>query len=227
MYATRTQLPAHALRTPPRGELESRAGDTHAGVRYALGEAAWARLPHAVQARFADCLTQAEYVGSFEIVRASVAGRLLSVVCRLIGTPIAPYTGTNVPAAVRVYADGAGGVVWERRYHFPGRKECVVSSTKRCDEHGTLIEMLPFGLSMPLEVFERAGVLHFLSTGYYFNCLGMRLAVPRLLPPGRTHVAHIDEGFGWFRFTMTVTHQWLGEVYFQTGRFRAAASEAL
>jgi hypothetical protein len=41
---------------------------------------------------------------------------------------------------------------------------------------------------------------------------------------GTTHMEHRDEGNGWFRFTMTVTHPLLGEVFFQTGRFRAAGN---
>jgi hypothetical protein len=205
---------------PPHREA---AGRVHLGVRRALGEEGWAQLPAAVQRRFADCSAAAEYTGSFEIVRASLIGRVLALCCRLIGTPVAPYTGTNVPAMVRVFADGRGGVVWERSYQFPGRRPCVVTSTKRCDARGALIEELPCGLSMPLAVFEHGGVLHFLSTSYFFRCLGLKVTVPGLLPPGRTHVEHIDESLGWFRFTMTVTHPWLGEVYFQTGRFRAAS----
>jgi hypothetical protein len=34
---------------------------------------------------------------------------------------------------------------------------------------------------------------------------------------------HLDEALGgWFRFTMTVTHPVFGELFYQTGRFRAA-----
>lgn len=223
MYALRVSSPPLTLEPPHRAA--ARSADC-GGVRGALGEEAWARLPPAVQARFVDCAAVVEYRGRFEIVRASLIGRWLALLCRLIGTPVAPYTGSHVPASVRVFGDGNGGVVWERSYHFPGRRACVVKSTKRCDSRGILIEELPFGLSMPLAVFEQGGVLHFLSTSYFFSCLGLRLRVPGLLPPGRTHVEHIDEGGGWFRFTMTVTHPWLGEVYFQTGRFRAA-SEAI
>lgn len=216
MYAIGAHAPAFTL-----GPARERSADR--GVRSALGEEGWARLPAAVQARFADCAATVEYVGSFEVVRASLSGLMLALLCRLIGTPIAPYTGAHVPATVRVYGGGRGGVVWERNYRFPGRRPCVVRSTKRCNARGALVEELPCGLSMPLAVFERGGVLHFLSTSYVFSCLGLRLTLPRLLPPGRTHVEHIDEGLGWFRFTMTVTHPWLGEVYFQTGRFHAAS----
>lgn len=202
------------------------AAGRHFSVRDAVGATGWSRLPAAVRARFAADLARAQYQGVFDTVRASRAGRLLAMLCRLIGTPVVPYTGDEVPATVRVFADGGGGVVWERVYHFADQRVCRVMSTKCADEQGRIIEALPCGLRMALEVFERDGALHFMSTGYFFNCLGLRIAVPALLPPGVTHVEHTDEGGGWFRFTMTVSHRWLGEVYFQTGRFRAA-SEAL
>jgi hypothetical protein len=201
----------------PRGE-----GRSHVGIRTIIGEPAWARLPPAVRARFDADVQRAEYTGCFEVVRASRAGRLLALVCRLLGTPVAPYTGTNVPATVRVFPAATGGMVWERTYRFPGGRTCVVSSVKQSDERGGLVEVLPFGLRMPLEVFERQGVLNFVSRGYFFNCFGLHIAVPDFLPPGVTHVAHLDEGGGWFRFTMIITHKSLGEVFFQTGRFRSA-----
>jgi hypothetical protein len=76
---------------------------------------------------------------------------------------------------------------------------------------------------MPLTVYQQRGVLHFVSTGYYFE-FGRRVKIPlpSWLSPGTTHVEHADESKGWFRFTMTVTHPLFGEVFYQTGRFRAA-----
>ena len=44
--------------------------------------------------------------------------------------------------------------------------------------------------------------------------------MPDWLPPGVTHVEHIDLGDGSFRFTMSVRHRWLGQVFWQSGRFR-------
>lgn len=216
--AKNPQLGAAALRT----RRLPGTGRHHVSIRRTIGEPAWARLPEAVRARFAEESTGAEYSGCFEVVRASRAGRLLASLCRLLGTPVAPYTGTNVPATVRVFAAPQGGMVWERTYLFPGRHKCVVSSVKQSDERGELVEVLPFGLRMPLKVFELQGVLKFVSRGYFFSCFGVHLAVPDFLPPGTTHVSHIDEGGGWFRFTMVTTHKWFGEVFFQTGRFRSA-----
>jgi hypothetical protein len=85
---------------------------------------------------------------------------------------------------------------------------------------------------MPLNVYEERGVLHFVSRGYYFD-LGRRpnggrikIPLPALLSPGTTHVEHIDEADGWFRFTMTVTHPFFGEMFYQTGRFTAAGERS-
>jgi hypothetical protein len=192
--------------------------DKHPSVRTVLGEAAWRRLPLAVRERFADDVTHAQYQGTFATVYASIAGKCLAQLCRLLGTPIAPHVGRDVPASVRVY-QAPDGMVWERTYRFAADKVCVVSSTKQLDGEG-LVEILPFGLRMPLKLQERDGELHFISKRYEWRLGVLRLRIPHWLPPGETRVTHADEGGGWFRFTLTVTHRWLGCVYFQTGRFR-------
>jgi hypothetical protein len=211
--------------THPRERDSARSGARH-GLRDVLGAEAWNRLPEAVRDRFADTAATATYAGAFEIVRASLLGRMFAWLGRLFGTPVAPRAGLNVEALVRVHPD-AQGVAWDREYRWADGARHVVRSTKVVDEHGMLIEKLPARLCMPLDTFEDGGVLHFVSRGYYFD-LGfgdlaprLRLWLPRLLSPGVTHVEHIDLDHGWFRFTMTVTHPLLGEMFFQTGRFCA------
>jgi uncharacterized protein DUF4166 len=191
-----------------------------ANLRRLIGEAEWFSLPHAVRARFAEHAASAEYQGTFDEVRASFAGKLLAVCCRLLGTPVAPFTGTNVPATVNVFATPDGGTAWQRIYRFPRRRPCVVESIKRLSREGSLVEALPAGMHMALDVYARDGVLHFVSTGYYVELGGLRIRLPDWLPPGITHVQHIDLGDGTFRFTMSVRHRWLGEVFWQSGRFR-------
>jgi hypothetical protein len=204
------------------------------GIRPLLGEAAWGRLPAAVRQRFADPARRVDYVGSFEIVRASALGIALAWICRCLGTPVVPRTGVDVPAIVHVVPT-ALGVAWRREYRWPERSAWpkrstyLVRSTKTVGTDGILVERLPACLCMPLEVFETAGALHFVSRGYYFD-LGiipgtrtrLKLGLPSWLSPGVTHVEHIDEAHGWFRFTLTVTHALFGEVFYQTGRFSAA-----
>ena len=197
------------------------------GLQSVLGRAAWARLPEAVRVRFAEPAVAVDYVGEFDVVRASWLGRAVALVCQLLGTPVVPRTGLHVPAIVHV-GPTESGVAWNREYRWPRSRPCLVRSTKIIDTHGGLVERLPARLCMPLDVFERGGVLHFVSRGYYFDLGrrpgGFRIKVwlPRLLSPGITHVEHVDQSDGWFRFTMTVTHPVFGEMFYQTGRFRSA-----
>jgi len=208
---------------PPASE---QGGNHHPGLRQVLGEADWQELPRAVRARFADGCRSVDYVGVFEVVRASALGRVIAQVARLIGTPVVPWVGTNLRAVVHVGPAG-GGVAWERAYHRPGGERCLVRSVKVVTPDLQMVERLPAGLCMPLHVFTSRGILHFVSRGYYFR-LGLpgghelHLSLPAWCSPGETHVEHIDEGSGWFRFTMTVTHPRFGEMFYQTGRFHSA-----
>jgi Domain of unknown function (DUF4166) len=191
-----------------------------------MGHAAWERLPATVRARFAEPVLPVDYVGTFDVVRASLLGRLISWVCIAIGSPVVPRTGERIPAVIHV-GPVARGASWHREYQWPHGPASLVRSTKVIAADGTLVEELPAGLRMPLAVHERGGVLHFVSKGYYFEWgyegLGrLRIGLPLWLSPGTTHVEHADETDGWFRFTMTVTHPLLGEIFYQTGRFRAA-----
>jgi len=195
-------------------------GNRH-GLCEVLGAEAWNRLPEAVRDRFGDATESVSYAGAFEIVRASRLGRVIAWLGKLIGTPVAPRTGLDVEALVRVRPD-AHGVAWDREYRWADGARHLVRSTKVADGYGKLIEKLPARLCMPLHTFEEGGVLHFVSRGYYFDlAAGFRLWLPAVLSPGVTHVEHIDLAHGWFRFTMTVTHPLFGEVFFQTGRFCA------
>ena len=202
------------------------AEQKHVGLQTVLGESAWARLPEAVRVRFAEPAVAVDYVGKFDVVRASCLGRILAFACLLLGTPVVPRTGLHVPAIVHV-SPTSRGVAWNREYRWPNAGACMVRSTKVIDARGELVERLPARLCMPLHVFEQRGILHFVSRGYYFDLGGhVKVPLPTLLSPGTTHVEHIDESGGWFRFTMTVTHPIFGELFYQTGRFKAAGELA-
>jgi hypothetical protein len=206
-----------------------------------LGDVAWRRLPPAVRTRFGEPVQKVDYVGEFDVVRASIVGRVIALACKAIGTPVVPRTGLRVPAIIHV-GPVDRGASWLREYCWPDGRACRVHSTKVIGADGSLTEELPAGLRMPLSVYQRRGVLHFVSKGYYFEfkipwssgrlAIGpghtdaraarLKIPLPAWLSPGTTHVEHADESNGWFRFTMTVTHPLFGEVFYQTGRFRAA-----
>src|SRR5258708_34715477 len=132
--------------------------------RAILGEFAWRHLPFAVRQRFAwkpAPGTAIVYVGAMLEVRATRVGWLAAQLCRLVGTPIAPYRGTEVPVTVRLTLDADGhGIVWERHYRFPGRAPVRCASVKKAVDGG-LIEVVGRGVGMRLAVSERQGELHF------------------------------------------------------------------
>jgi hypothetical protein len=211
--------------TLPRPLTHERAfsGARH-GLRAVLGAEAWHRLPEAIRERFAEHAGSATYAGGFEVVRASAVGRLIAWIGTMFGTPVAPRVGSDVEAVVLVRPHGAG-MAWSREYRWHDGTTHRVHSTKIVTADGELIEKLPARLCMPLAVFEEGRVLHFVSRGYYFDLgFGCRLRLPHVFSPGVTHVEHIDLDHGWFRFTMTLTHPWFGELFFQTGRFCAMES---
>ena len=189
-----------------------------------MGRAAWQRLVPAIRERFANdhyTNTTVNYRGVMLVVRCNTAGWLLAQVCRLIGTPLTPYTGIDVATTVRVYEDNtAGGTVWEREYQFKNHKPLVVRSVKCLDTDETLLESVDGGIRMRLRVFEEKGKLVFISKDYFIKLAGLRFTIPMWLTPGTTRVEHVDEGSGWFRFILSMDHPWLGEMFYQEGVFK-------
>lgn len=185
-----------------------------------LGPDAWAQLPAAVQRRFgAHAATHEVVYRGRMLVEATLAGRLFAQVCRLIGTPLAPWTGDDVPVDVDVHQDRRGGLTWARTYRFAGRRPILVSSTKLMDAKGDLLEVVRGGLGMALDVTVEDQVLHFRSRYYFLELAGLRLRIPDLVTPGRAHVTHEDLGGGAFRFTLAFHHPWLGRPIHQDGVF--------
>lgn len=194
------------------------------GFRALLGELQWRRLPPAVRERFAWKPAPGRdivYAGTMLEVRASAVGWLMAQACRLIGTPLAPYRGTDVPVTVRLSLDRDGdGIVWQRLYRFPGRRPVRCVSVKRALAGG-LIECVGGGVGMWLRLGERDGELHFRSTGYFWRWRRWRIALPPWLTPGEMHVVHADLGGGRFRFRIGVRHPLFGETFYQDGIFAA------
>ena len=166
------------------------------------------------------------YRGVMEQVACSRVGWLLAQATRLIGTPLAPFSGRQVPTFVVVYPDPrGGGTIWDRVYAFPGKRPVTVRSSKQLDRRGRMVERVGGGFGMELRVFEAGESLHFVSERYFFEILGLRLALPHLLSPGRAHVLHQDLGGGRFRFRLTVRHPLFGTSFEQEGIFRDEPAE--
>lgn len=191
-----------------------------------VGREGWWRLAPDIRHRFTEKPTAAQaihYEGVMQQVGGNWVGALLAQVCRLIGTPFAPWRARQVPVAITLRHDPAGGVVWQREYRYAGGAPVRVESTKRIAADGALTECIGFGLGMRLAVFEANAALHFLSLRYFWRIAGHELTLPALLTPGTVHVIHADLGAGQFRFSMTIHHRLFGTLFEQHGVFAAAA----
>lgn len=184
-----------------------------------VGAAGWRRLPAAVQRRFAAAHGDTAYRGALNL-HCSALGRCFAEFSALFGGPLTTLRRCGVAAEVRVFADGRGGVVWERRL----QATCdggvrVVRSTKELGREGGLVERTDGGLAMALDVFEQDGALVFESRRYFLAVGSLRCPVPAWLTPGTCRVEHRDLGGGRFRFTLSMVHPWWGRTFHQCGVF--------
>ncbi len=209
-----------SLITPLPSQTEPRALD----LATLVGAAGWARLPAAVRRRFGVDHGAATYVGRMEL-RCSPIGRVHALLSRLFGSPLSGVSSNAVPTSVRVFDDGRGGMVWERRFHTAGnRAPHVVRSTKQVSADGGLLERTDGGLSMALDVFEERGALVFESRRFTLILGRLRLPVPALLTPGTCRVVHTDLGDGLFRFDLDMVHPLWGHTFHQSGVFADPAA---
>jgi hypothetical protein len=192
--------------------------------RRLLGELAWRRLAAPIRERFARKPAPGAaicYRGAMQEARCSTVGYVFAQLCRLIGTPLAPHRGSDVPCTVTLRADARGGIVWERCYRFAAGRLITCRSVKRCVPAGRLIECVGGSVGMWLKLSERDGALHFHSTGYFWEAGAWRLPLPAWLTPGALHVMHADLGGGRFRFFIEIHHPLFGETFRQDGVFAA------
>lgn len=197
----------------------------HNTIRWALGKN-WHRLHPNVQRRFNRLPTEGEpivYTGTMDAIKRSKAGWLFATLTKVIGNPLSPHQGRDVPMTVELTTQqGKKGVYWKRTYHFKDRKPFSVTSVKK-DDKGRMMECVGGGFGMFLDVFAENGELHFLSSRYFWQLGSWYVPLPHWLSPGQTHVIHEDlahsHGQGVFRFSITMKHAILGTTFFQTGVF--------
>ena len=193
-----------------------------------LGAAAWSKLASEVRARFsvkprvgkAVC-----YAGMMHKVELSFMGWLFAQVCRLIGTPLAPLRGCDVPMLIELTPDKElQGIAWNRRYEFPGNRHVTVRSTKCHANTGEFFEYIGRGFSMRLKLREKNAGLEFFSIGYYFELCSRKFRIPDWLTPGVTTVTHAQLHGDRFRFSLSVEHPLLGTTIHHDGEFYSATS---
>lgn len=182
----------------------------------------WYKLHPNIQYRFNKLPTidkPITYYGTMQEVVCSKAGWLFALLTRIIGNPLAPYQGKNIPMVVKLSTQANdSGVFWQRTYQFKHHKPYTVVSVKK-EGNGKMMECVGAGFGMFLYVSAEDEALHFKSTRYFCKLFGCYVPLPHWLCPGQTHVIHKDLGSGQFRFTISMDHSLLGRTFYQTGIF--------
>ena len=190
--------------------------------RSLLGESTWNDLHPHIRHRFSlEYLHRpVTYTGVMERVYLSPAGKLLAQLCRLIGTPLALHSATDVQMHVDVYPDEKrGGIVWERHYLYRHSRPDRVISTKRIYPTCGLVELVGggFGMYLAISVLDKAIV--FRSSEYFWQIGKSRITLPTFMSPGTTTVVQKAFDDGRFQFTLDVDHFLFGKVCQQHGIF--------
>lgn len=186
-----------------------------------VGEAGWRRLHPAAQRRFSRDAVLAgpvTYRGDMSVEMTGL-GRFFAWCGLLFGTPLPIHAMQGGSAEVRVYSDGADGVVYERLLSAAPDRTETVSSTKRPWSSERLLEVTRRGLSMLLAVFEHEGNLVFESRGFGLLIGRYFLRIPDALTPGVCRVIHAPLDSRQFRFTLELDHPRFGRLMTQSGTF--------
>jgi len=190
--------------------------------RSLIGEKGWRRLHPDIQHRFSvdSASSEVTYTGVMDVIYLSFFGKLLAQLCRVIGTPLALYSGENIPMKVNVYSDKKlKGMTWDRFYFYPNRSVNRVKSTKCIRKNTGLIEVVGFGFGMYLKVYEQNSAIIFESTRFFWQLGRLKINIPQILTPGKTTVKQQALEGGLFRFSFDVIHPIFKQVYYQTGVF--------
>lgn len=201
--------------------------------RELLSPAEWAALPPAVRHRFSKRLSDAAtavYTGHVTMCAMSRAGWLLAQALRVIGAPLPLARQIGLAAVVSVTEDHAsGGQNWTRVYARKSGFPQVIHSTKRFAGSTGLEEYIGYRIRMALTLSVENGTLVFTSAGYFIDCGGFRLRLPRWLAPGKTVVTHSETTRSQFLFTLDLSHPVFGTLIRQEALYsevRACSGES-
>lgn len=208
-------------RAKPPHHVDDNATDLR--FRMLLSEAAWARLPAAVQARFSKRLGPGRvvlYRGVIVETRLSRIGWALAQCLRPMGAPLPLYRASGGAAVVCVSEDAVtGGQCWSRLYASAHGLPQVIHSVKAFAGPTGLEERVGMGIGMALNVEASADGLIFTSAQYFWQVGRLRLHLPKWITPGCTTVTHRDLGAGHFAFDLIVRHTLFGELVHQRALF--------
>jgi hypothetical protein len=197
-------------------------GEGHLFKAYLGNE--WSKIHPNIQKRFSQDPSYnrpISYSGAMSIVYCSIFGKILAYITKRTGA-LQPYKGIDVPVDIIVSAQsGIEGVFKQRTYYFRNKKPFHFNSHMVMRD-GKLLEFVGGGFGMNIDIEVRDGDLHFFDGGYFLNVGRMRIPLPDLFSPGKTHLIHKNIDDKSFEITININHRLFGKMFHQKGVFRHA-----
>jgi len=184
----------------------------------------WGTLPKSIQDRFLKWTQNRKviiYQGRLLETRFSKLGHILSKLCWLIGKPLPDVRNVRGPTTVIVReCRERNAQIWTRIYPRENNVPQVIQSIKVFEGITGLEEMITKTIGMSLILEAHTDRLDFVSNHYFIKLGHIRLKIPSSLTPGRLCVSHKALGPKRFRFTLSITHRFWGELIFQTAIYQ-------
>jgi hypothetical protein len=196
-------------------------------IRRALG-AQWSRLHPDIQQRFNRNPPPGHrlyYTGTLSELTCSRLGRVLAWMTQpLVRGALIPVTDYNFPVDIEVFSrPGDPAIFKQRTYRLNGRKPVQFTSRMVGHDAERLIEYVGAGLGMVLSLSVDDGNLTFESERYFIELFGLRIRLPGVLTPGKTHLVHRNESPGSFSIRIDIRHALFGTTFTQAGEFHEIA----
>lgn len=165
--------------------------------------------------------------GTLSELRCSRFGQLLGHLAQpLIQGALIPYSDSNFPVEIQVYAKPQDPAIYKQRiYRLHGRKPIQFTSFMRESERGEVLEYVGRGLGMKLVLSVENGSLHFQSDGYFWDVFGWRIPLPGVFTPGKTFLWHHNETPERFNIRIEIRHWLMGTTFTQVGVFEEMAEQ--
>lgn len=183
----------------------------------------WQTLSNSIQRRFIKNIPSREatiYQGRIHKTRLSVAGHVLSFLSNIIGAPMPKSTQERGPVIVIVReARAFNGQYWTRVFANKNKFPKIIQTIKRFAGPTGLEEMVTSFFGIALTIKTDRNNLSFISDHYFLSIGTRRLQLPSCLIPGTLIINHKETGPKRFRYTLSLTHPLLGEIFYQTAIF--------
>lgn len=202
-------------------KLNNLVSETKAPIFQSIFGETWQTMPPVMHQHYANRPYTRDTVtveGLME-VRASKLMHLFAPVMKLAGL-LVPHQGKEVPTTVTFCSEpDSRAFVFDREFHFPGRKPYHFRSRMVPVGGNEVIEYMSLGIGWRAAYCFAENKVTLTHRGYVWRTLGYNIPMPLHWLFGKGYAEEEATGENSFRMHMDMRHPWFGEVYAYAGTF--------